>query len=236
MIRTAPTCVKEKSAQFRRFAAPRAPASNHAVERVNVPLVLASGSPYRAELLSRICERFEVRPGHVDESALPGESGGALASRLARAKAGAALAAATHDGRQRRELVIGSDQVADLGGRTLGKPGSVDANIAMLSRCSGRRVTFHTAVWVIDSAQPDAPLTHVDVTEVHFRRLNRDEITAYVRRDQALDCAGGFKLEKAGITLFEKVITEDPTAILGLPMIWLAGALRRFGWHLAGSH
>lgn len=195
-------------------------------------VVLASGSPYRAELLRRLCDSVEIRPRPVDETPDPGEDCAALAARLAVAKA---LAADRADGiRRARELIIGADQVAELDGEALGKPGSEPANIDMLTRCSGHTVTFHTAACLLDSASGSRQL-HVDATEARFRTLSRRDIEAYVRRDRAFDCAGGFKLEKAGISLFISVINEDPTAIIGLPMIWLSGALRRAGWRLDGD-
>jgi septum formation protein len=193
-------------------------------------VVLASGSPYRAELLRRLCDSFVVRPGRVDETPAPAENCAALAARLAGAKADGAVAG--NRGRAMRELIIGSDQVAELDGEALGKPGSVAANIDMLGRCSGRAVIFHTAACLLDTGN-GLLQAHVDTTEVRFRTLSRHDIQAYVERDRALDCAGGFKLERAGIYLFNSVINEDPTAIIGLPMIWLAGALRRVGWRLS---
>lgn len=234
MIRTDPTRVKEKSAKFRGFA----PILGHAMNvRKDPPgvarprVVLASGSAYRAQLLGRLCDRFDVRRTDIDEAPLPGEDTRALGLRLARLKADAARTGSAGAG----EIIIGSDQVADLDGRALGKPGTLETNKTMLARCSGRSVIFYTAVCVLDTRH-DATEDHLDVTEVHFRPLAEAEIEAYVLRDRALDCAGGFKLEKAGTSLFTKVISEDPTAIIGLPLIWLAAALRRTGWRLGDNY
>ena len=198
------------------------------------PLWLASGSRYRRELLARLGWPFEWRSPDVDESRLPGEAPAALAARLARAKALAvarSLAALPPaDVALQGALVIGSDQVCALGDECLGKPGSAPAQAAQLARLAGRRVAFHTAVSIV--ALPDAGLPegfeahHLDETTCEFRPLTTAEIDAYVAAEPATDCAGGFKCEGLGITLLEQLRSEDPTALVGLPLIWVARTLR----------
>lgn len=183
-------------------------------------LILASTSRYRRELLARLQRPFEcVAPG-IDEARLPGETPSALAVRLARLKAEAV--AALHPG----ALVVGSDQVALLGADVLGKPGSVERCVAQLRASSGRAVEFLTAVHVVHGAGAES---HVDRTVVQFRELGDDEIARYVEIEQPLDCAGGFKAEALGISLFVAIESNDPTGLTGLPLAWLSGALRRAG-------
>ena len=183
-------------------------------------LILASTSRYRRELLARLQRPFEcVAPG-IDEARLPGETPSALAVRLARLKAEAV--AALHPG----ALVVGSDQVALLGADVLGKPGSVERCVAQLRASSGRAVEFLTAVHVVHGAGAES---HVDRTVVQFRDLGDDEIARYVEFEQPLDCAGGFKAEALGISLFVAIESNDPTGLTGLPLAWLSGALRRAG-------
>lgn len=188
-------------------------------------VVLGSTSVYRRQLLERLGIPFTVAASNVDEEPLPGESAVELVQRLARAKAESVAR------RHPKSLVIGSDQLAVCGRDLLGKPGSGERAIAQLKSLSGQRVAFHTAVHVIhsDSAAHEG---HVDLTTVHFRSLNDDEIKRYVARDKPYDCAGGFKVEALGVALFNRVETQDPTALIGLPLIWLAGALRRNGFDL----
>jgi len=182
-------------------------------------LILASTSRYRRELLARFGVRFEVRSPGVDEKAVVGEAPAAIARRLARAKARAVLAQVPQG------IVIGSDQVAHLDGRTLGKPGSARAAADQLAEASGREVEFVTAVCVIDG-RTGALREHADITRVVFRSLTGDEIARYVEREPASDCAGGFRAEALGIALFERIQSEDPTALIGLPLIALARLLR----------
>ena len=184
------------------------------------PLILASTSRYRRDLLARLQRPFEcVAPG-VDEARLPGETPSAMSIRLARLKA-EAVAALHPDA-----LVIGSDQVAVRGDEVLGKPGSVERCIAQLRASSGRTVEFLTAVHVVRGATAES---HVDRTVVTFRALTDAEIARYVETEQPLDCAGGFKAEALGISLFESIESNDPTGLTGLPLAWLSGALRRAG-------
>ena len=183
------------------------------------PLWLASGSRYRRELLARLQLPFECRSPDVDEAPQPGESPRALAARLALAKARAIAE------REPRALVIGSDQVCALGDEPLGKPGSAAAQAAQLERLAGRTITFHTAVAIV-GIEAGVWAQHVDDTRCVFRKLLKSEIAAYVAAEPAFDCAGGFKCEGLGITLLERMESVDPTAIIGLPLIWVADVLR----------
>ena len=192
--------------------------SAHAVP----PLILASTSPYRRELLARLRVPFECVPPGSDERCLDGEPADALALRLARLKAEAV--AARHPG----HVVIGSDQVAVRGTEVLGKPGTADRCAEQLARSSGQEVAFLTAVHVVDGRHGRSE-SHLDRTLVCFRALTPDEISRYVAADHPLDCAGGFKAESLGIGLFERIESVDPTALTGLPLIWLSAALRRAG-------
>jgi septum formation protein len=189
-----------------------------------VDLILASSSRYRRELLARITSRFRQVAPRVDETPRPGEAAGKLAARLALAKA-RALARI-----ERNAILIGSDQVADLNGTMVGKPGDADGAVAQLLASSGRVVTFHTALCVIDTRSP-RPRAYraIDRTRVHFRALHRDEVERYVERERPLDCAGSFKAEALGIALFERITTQDPTALIGLPLIALCRLLGKVG-------
>lgn len=158
----------------------------------------------------------------VDETPLPGETAIDLVNRLARAKAD--VIATRHP----QSIVIGSDQVALLGREILGKPGNPERCVEQLRACSGQRVTFSTAVNVIRS-DSGTNESHLDTTTVYFRHLSDGEIRRYVDREKPTQCAGGFKVEGLGITLFERIESNDPTALIGLPLIWVAGALRRMG-------
>jgi septum formation protein len=189
-----------------------------------IDLLLASTSRYRRELLTRLTTRFRAVPPRVDETPRAGEVPARLAARLAEEKARDVAAQAPG------LLVIGSDQVADLDGRLLGKAGSVEAAKSQLAACSEREVVFHTAVCVIDARTTTAAgYAAIDTTRVKFRRLEADEIMRYVERDRPLDCAGSFKVESTGIALFERVDSQDPTALIGLPLIALCGLLREAG-------
>jgi septum formation protein len=186
------------------------------------PLVLASGSRYRAELLVRLRLPFEAVTTGVDEARLPGEAPEALAERLARMKA-SSLRPRFPD-----RLIIGSDQVASLGSKALGKPGGRARAIEQLALCSGRSVSFYTAVAL--AGPPPLPIAStVDVTRVRFRRLGVEEIERYVDAETPFDCAGSFKCEGLGITLFEAIESSDPTALIGLPLIKLRQLLANSG-------
>ncbi len=187
-----------------------------------VSLILASTSPYRAALLKRLGLPFTVQAPGVAEELLAGEAPPARALRLALAKTHAI--AATHS----RAWVLGSDQVADCDGRILEKPGDADGCIRQLAACSGRSVTFFTAA-VLARGEPAAVHQHLDRTTVRFRSLTGAEITRYVQRDRPFDCAGGFRCEGLGIALFDGIDGSDPTALIGLPLIWVSRALRLAG-------
>lgn len=188
------------------------------------PVVLASTSVYRRELLQRILPAFECSSPNVDETAASDESPRALAARLADLKARSG--AASHPA----AIVIGSDQVPALGDRVLRKPGDRDGAIRQLTACSSRAVEFLTAVTVIGPG--GGAESFVDRTVVRFRALSAAEIERYVDAEQPFDCAGSFKVEGLGITLFDSVESEDPTALQGLPLIRLAGCLNRLGVQL----
>ena len=183
-------------------------------------LILASTSRYRQELLARLRLPFEAVAPQVDETPLPGEAPAALAERLALAKA-RAVAASRPDA-----VVIGSDQVADLGGEALGKPGSHEAAQAQLRRMSGQAVVFQTAVAVV--APGLAAIERAEV-RVRFRELTDAAIDTYLHADQPYDCAGSAKVESLGIALLDAVESDDPTALIGLPLIRTCQLLRRAG-------
>jgi len=186
------------------------------------PLILGSSSRYRQELLSRLRLAFEVLSPAVDETPLPGEPPAALALRLALAKA-RAVAALRPDA-----VVIGSDQVADLDGEAIGKPGTHERAVAQLQRMSGRRVVFQTAVAVVRPATGYERVLLAPV-RVLFRQLGADEIEHYLRLEQPYDCAGSAKCETLGIALLASIDSDDPTALVGLPLIRTAELLRGAG-------
>jgi septum formation protein len=186
------------------------------------PLILASTSRYRHELLSRLHLRFEAISPEVDETALPDETPAAMAQRLALAKAWAVA-------KKRPEaVVIGSDQVADLAGQALGKPGTHERAVQQLRSLRGHRVLFHTAVAVVraDTGFERAALSSVAVS---FRALSDDEIEFYLRTEQPYDCAGSAKCETLGISLLSAIDSDDPTALVGLPLIRTSELLRQAG-------
>lgn len=188
-------------------------------------LTLASTSRYRRELLERLRLPFDVARPEVDETALPGETPLALATRLALAKAQAVAQTLAGDG-----WALGSDQVADLDGLALGKPGGRDAAITQLRAMAGGVVRFHTALCL---AHADGrTLAAIDLTEVRFRTLTDAEIERYVDAEQPFDCAGSFKSEGLGISLFEAIDNRDPTALIGLPLIATGALLRQAGFTL----
>ncbi|MEX8519806.1 MAG: Maf family nucleotide pyrophosphatase [Leptothrix sp. (in: b-proteobacteria)] len=185
-------------------------------------LILASTSRYRQELLQRLRLPFEVHAPAVDETPLPQEAPAALSTRLALAKA---QAVATQ---QPQAIVIGSDQVAELDGEPIGKPGNHARAVEQLQRMRGRAVVFHTAVAVVCNARAYAGVRHVPVT-VRFRDLSDAEIETYLRLEQPYDCAGSAKCETLGITLLDAIESDDPTALIGLPLIATAALLREAG-------
>lgn len=185
-------------------------------------LVLGSTSRYRADLLRRLVDDFEQLAPGTDEDNRSGETPADRALRLAIAKAVAAAEGAGD------ALVIGSDQVAELDGAVLDKPGTIERARAQLHACADREVRFHTALCLLDT-RTGVRRTHRDLTRVRFRPLSPQEIERYVAREQPLDCAGSFKCEALGISLFECIDSEDPTALIGLPLIALARLLREAG-------
>ena len=189
------------------------------------PLILASTSPYRRMLLERFGLPFEAVRPQVGEEHLAGEIPSDRAMRLAVAKA--EEVAARHPG----AVVIGSDQVAAAGHNVLDKPGDAATCRSQLATLSGTDARFYTGCAVIGPSG-SVRLVHLDTTTVFFRSLSSKEIERYVEREKPFDCAGGFKVEALGITLFESIESKDPTALIGLPLIWLAGALRRAGYPL----
>ena len=191
-------------------------------------LVLGSTSRYRRELLQRLRLPFEVIGPHVDETPLPGEAPAALAQRLALAKA-RAVAAQRPDA-----IVIGSDQVADLDGEPLGKPGNHERAVAQLRRMSGRTVKFQTALAVV-CAETGFEAAELAVVEVVFRELDDATIERYLRAEQPYDCAGSAKSEGLGIALLEAIHSDDPTALVGLPLIRTCRMIRAAGIELLGG-
>jgi 7-methyl-GTP pyrophosphatase len=193
------------------------------------PLVLGSTSPYRRELLQRLHLPFEVATPDVDETPLPGEAPRLLAERLALAKARAVARNFPH------AVVIGSDQVADLNGLPLGKPGTHERAVAQLRQMRGQTVVFQTAVAVVclESGFEQSSLAAVRVT---FRDLSDAEIENYLRAEQPYDCAGSAKSEGLGIALLESIDNDDPTALVGLPLIRTCKMIQAAGVALlAGS-
>lgn len=191
----------------------------------NPPLVLASTSPYRRELLGKLGLAFDVAAPDVDEGALPGEGPEALVRRLAEAKARAV--AANHPG----ALVIGSDQVAVLDGKVLGKPGDQDRATQQLRAASGKSVLFLTGLCLLDGRDGTA---QVDVVpfRVVFRALSEAQIERYLNRERPYNCAGSFKSEGLGISLFKRLEGDDPNALIGLPLIRLVDMLATTGVHV----
>ncbi len=186
------------------------------------PLILGSTSRYRRELLERLRLPFEVHAPDVDEAPRPGERPAALAQRLALAKA-RAVSALFPDA-----VVIGSDQVADLDGEPIGKPGTHERAVAQLRSMRGRSVVFQTAVAVVRALTGYAGTALAPVT-VRFRQLSDAEIEHYLRAEQPYDCAGSAKVETLGIALVDAVESDDPTALIGLPLIRTAALLRAAG-------
>ena len=192
---------------------------------MNRLLVLGSTSRYRRELLSRLKLPFEVVPPEVDETPLAGERPAALACRLALAKAHAVAA------RYPQAIVIGSDQVADLDGEPLGKPGDHARAVEQLHRMRGRSVVFQTAVAVV-CAQTGFEQMELAPVRVQFRPLDNEEIETYLRAEQPYDCAGSARSEGLGIALLDAIDNDDPTALVGLPLIRTCRLLRAAGLKL----
>ncbi len=189
-------------------------------------LILGSSSVYRQELLSRLQLPFEVSVPAIDETPISGETPEETALRLAREKA--AAVAHSHP----ESLIIGCDQVATLNGQQIGKPGSHENALRQLQFMRGQRVIFHTALCLFDgrNSRPGPEIQAEDVqTIVTFRDLPDEELDAYLRMEQPYDCAGSAKNEALGIAILEKIESNDPTALTGLPLIALTSMLRRAG-------
>jgi len=188
-------------------------------------ITLASSSRYRQGLLNRFLDDYDAVSPDVGETAREGEAPAELATRLARSKAEAVSSS------HREALIIGADQIAVLEDTVLGKPGDHHKAVEQLLAAAGQKLEFLTAVCMLD------PVTrrryeHMDTTTVRFRRFDRRLAEAYLRHDEPYDCAGSFRIEGAGFVLFQSVSTDDPTALIGLPMIWLAGTLQELGYLL----
>lgn len=190
-------------------------------------IVLASTSRYRRELLQRLRLPFEVHAPRADEAALPSETPRDTALRVARNKA-ESIAAGFPGG-----VVIGSDQTVDLNGTVLGKPLSYEAALAQLQSLQGRTAVFYTALAIIG---PTADCVQIDCvpTTATFRSLPTDQLEVYLRADEPYDCAGAAKIESLGIALMERVESDDPTALIGLPLIRLTSMLATAGIHVLG--
>lgn len=184
-------------------------------------IVLASTSPYRRMLLEKVLPDFTCAAPHVDETAGQGEAAEALVERLAIAKARALADDYPH------HLLIGSDQVAVVDGRILGKPGNAENAIAQLTAATGKTVTFYTGLAVYHSGK-DELLSCVEPFQVTFRELSAAEIKGYVALEQPFNCAGSFKSEGLGISLFESLCGDDPNSLIGLPVIQLLKMLRHW--------
>ncbi len=188
-------------------------------------IILASSSPYRAALLARLGLAFESVAPNINESVHPEEAAEDYVCRLAREKA-AAVALDRDDA-----IIIASDQCCEVAGKIMGKPGNQAAAIDQLLNASGQRVILSTAVAVYDPHSRHTRVAHVPAS-VYFRRLTRQAIERYVAAENPIDCAGAFKVEGLGITLFERIDTEDPNAIIGLPLIALTRLLGQLGINL----
>jgi septum formation protein len=187
----------------------------------SLPVVLASTSPYRKELLQRIGIDFKTIAPDVDESSLPGETPENLVRRLAEAKARVI-------GKTCQALIIGSDQVAASGDEILGKPGVHENAVVQLRKLSGKLVTFQTGLCLLNSTTNEMQVDIIPF-RVQFRQLDEQQIERYLRADKPYNCAGSFKSEGLGITLFERMDGDDPTALIGLPLIRLTSMLMQAG-------
>lgn len=195
---------------------------------MNPTLILASTSPYRAALLARLGLPFNAVAPKVDETPQEGETPAQLASRLSLAKA-QAVAIQYSD-----SLVIGSDQVAELDGSALGKPGSRARAIEQLRDMSGRKLVFHSGLALLDARDGSFQVLTIPTT-VEFRALTPEWIEQYVEREPAFDCAGSAKAEGLGISLMQRIQSDDPTALIGLPLIALTHMLAQRGVHVLGA-
>lgn len=186
-------------------------------------IILASSSPYRKQLLQRVISEFDCASPEIQEHSLENETPHALAERLAIEKAKALQA------HYPNALIIGSDQVAWLDNKQLHKPGNRENNIHQLEQCSGKSVFFYTGLCLLNS-QSNQYQSCVEQYETRFRTLNHHQISNYVDREKAYDCAGGFKMEGLGISLFERIRGDDPNVLIGLPLIKLIDMLNSEGF------
>ena len=200
--------------------------TRHTPTRSLPRLILASSSPYRRELLGRLRIPFDVTTPDIDETPLAGETPEATAMRLSIAKARTAAGRVADDA---PVLVIGSDQVATFDGRQIGKPGTHENAVAQLQAMRGRSVEFHSALCLFDSRTGDAQCADI-VTRVRFRDYSDAQIEAYLRAETPYDCAGSAKSEGLGIALLDAIESDDPTALIGLPLIALTGMLMKAGY------
>ena len=191
-------------------------------------LILGSSSPYRRELLQRLRLPFTVVSPRIDEIPLAGETPPETALRLAVAKA--RHIAQTHP----NAFIIGADQVATVNGEQIGKAGGFDKALAQLQAMRGQTVLFHSALCLYDARNDSVDARDI-ITRATFRDLPDDELSAYLRIEQPYDCAGSAKVEALGITILEKVESDDPTALIGLPLIALTDMLRKAGVDLYGD-
>lgn len=190
---------------------------------VSVKLVLGSTSPFRRELLERLHLDFETAAPEIDETPLPDEAPDEMVQRLARLKAESVAR-----GIEGPALVIGSDQCAVLGDQVLGKPHTHENAVRQLRASSGNTVTFHTGLCLLDTRTGEAPTEDV-IFEVGFRELSDEEIESYLRIEKPYNCAGSFKSEALGVALFSRMRGDDPSALIGLPLIRLLALLRQAG-------
>ncbi len=196
--------------------------SDQLLDNTSLPLILGSSSPFRKELLERLGVDFITESPEIDESRRPNESANQLVKRLSLEKAGAIAE------KYENALIIGSDQVAVIEGKILGKPGSVEKACDQLKMASGRHVTFLTGLCLLNSKTGHSQVDLVPYS-VYFRDLTEDQIKTYVEKEQPLNCAGSFKSEGLGVALFQKMEGEDPTALIGLPLIRLVSMLQEEG-------
>lgn len=192
------------------------------ISQPHLPLILASSSPYRRELLSRLGVEFSSVSPDIDEASREGETPAVLVQRLAENKA---LAVAGSHG---HALIIGSDQVATLDERILGKPGNHQRAVEQLTMLSGRCVTFFTGLCLLNSDTGERQI-RCEPYQVEFRELTGEEIESYLRKEQPYNCAGAFKSEGLGICLFKRMVGDDPASLIGLPLIHLVNMLRNQG-------
>lgn len=193
-----------------------------AISHPHLPLILASSSPYRREILSRLGVEFSSVSPEIDESPMAGETLENQVRRLAESKALAV--AASHP----RALIIGSDQLAALDERVLGKPGTHQRAVEQLTMLSGRRVTFFTGLCLLNSDSGERQVC-CEPYHVEFRNLTEEEIEHYLRKEQPYNCAGAFKSEGLGACLFKRMEGDDPASLIGLPLIQLINMLRNQG-------